>query len=71
MSGVDPRDKRIKSVPLASADSLLRELDIQAEKYHSLCEELDTALRAERIKRRTAWMRTSRPHERADDVPAR
>jgi hypothetical protein len=71
MSGVDARDKRTRSVPLASADSLLRELDVQAEKYHSLCEELDTLLRAERLRRRTAWMRTSRPHERAKDEPAR
>jgi hypothetical protein len=71
MSGVDARGKRSKSVPLASADSLLRELDIQAEKYDALCEDLDTLLRAERLRRRTAWMRTNRPHERAKDGPAR
>jgi hypothetical protein len=71
MSGVDARDKHTRSVPLASADSLLRELATQAEKYLELSEELDTLLRAERLKRRAAWMRTHRPHERAADESAR
>lgn len=70
MSGVDAHNDRTRRTPLASADSLLRELDTQAEKYHSLSEELDRLLRTERLKRRTAWMQTSRPHERATDESA-
>ena len=71
MSDVDARDKRTRSVPLASADSLLRELDTQAERYLELSEELRMLLRAERLKRRTAWMRIHRQHEPAPDESAR
>jgi len=71
MSGVDAHNKRTGRVPLASADSLLRELNIRAERYHSLSEELDRLLRTERLKRRTAWMRTGRPHGRVPDRRAR